>query len=539
MHHFPFDLQFVIFDLLNDADKHMLRLTHVNFLHLPCQNIHSVAQACCQYNYINILSSCQILHDETLLYISAKYGHLNLIQYLHDHSIRSDHRLCDIAARHGHLHIIQWLIKHDYDLHETIVYKAASGGHMTCLKWLMNFTNCAHEIFLGLIKHGNISYLEWASDQYDEYEQIEYYEMAVKHDHLHVIQWMYHRYSHLNDIILCTAVHYGRLKIIKWILSQGCDSDLLCEIAAENEQHEILQWALDQGCMCNGNTYALSTYQEEFILQRLLMNGISFTSDDICAHFVHHDDVRKIKIMHEHGAILNETCCEYAAFCGRFACLKWLYDQGVAINANCIADACDNNNFEILQWLYDHHAPYDAKSLFNDIKYNKKNKKLVKWLYRHNYVWHNDFILSQMGRNGNLKLIKWIYARGGKINEKFIQTLLQFDHLHILKWALQKFTYSFSMQDVNTIIALCNIKCLVWVHERINISWQVSMIESSVRKNHLACLQYLISQGCPWPKNVFSLFNYRLQLRMFRWCMQMQCSSSDHEEYVDLLHQIS
>lgn len=74
-------------------------------------------------------------HRPVLCRHAARYGNLEVLQYLHSMGCQWDSSTCHNAAKYGHLHILIYAHQHQFPWGRHTVYFAAIHGHLHILLW--------------------------------------------------------------------------------------------------------------------------------------------------------------------------------------------------------------------------------------------------------------------------------------------------------------------------------------------------------------------------------------------------------------------
>jgi len=71
--------------------------------------------------------------------IAARYGRIDVLDWLNARGIPSARVLYDPAAKGGHIAVLQWALEHGHpwDRQLGACVNAATNGHFECLKWLV------------------------------------------------------------------------------------------------------------------------------------------------------------------------------------------------------------------------------------------------------------------------------------------------------------------------------------------------------------------------------------------------------------------
>lgn len=167
---------------------------------------------------------------------AARYGHLDVIQWLHTIKLLH-HRICNDAARYGHLEILIWLHDQGYIWNEQTCVNSAMGGQTAILKFLRE-NDCPWSVNVcsGAAICGKLETLKWA--------------------HENGCPW--------NEDSCSNAARGGHLEVLKWLRENNCpwDEHTISHgirslkqsrlfKRSEKPYRELLKWAIDNGCPCS------------------------------------------------------------------------------------------------------------------------------------------------------------------------------------------------------------------------------------------------------------------------------------------------
>lgn len=135
----------------------------------------------CQYNHREIINHLSFVHDNMLLSIAARHGHLNILKYLIDHGGDIHHNGDEPfrwAANNGQLDMIRYLLEYcspDREALHTGFRHGVINGHLNIVRQL--------------ISHGVDIY-------YGEYQPIYWYEDSSNFD---TLSYLYIRAGRLHE----------------------------------------------------------------------------------------------------------------------------------------------------------------------------------------------------------------------------------------------------------------------------------------------------------------------------------------------------
>ncbi|OWY98343.1 hypothetical protein PHMEG_00030911 [Phytophthora megakarya] len=193
---------------------------------------------------------CQALND------AALNRYLAVVEWLHTHNYRNatSGNPMDEAAANGHLEVVQWLHEHQRYYGPCAMNRAAEGGHLEIVQWLQNKSS---EIFYTstverAAMNGHLNTIEWMYSHAgcDVLTDKVFFEAAYN-GHLEVVKWAYAHRQHGHHLkssrppFMDGLAGCGRLGIIKWMRTvgvPGCFTKEAMDTAASNGHLEMVQW---------------------------------------------------------------------------------------------------------------------------------------------------------------------------------------------------------------------------------------------------------------------------------------------------------
>lgn len=161
-------------------------------------------------------------NDEFISHGAGRYGHLNVLAWLHEQGCHLNETICVIAAMNGFLDILKWWRANQYAWHEATCAAAAYGGGLEVLQWC-RVNGCPWDEGTCRLaaRNGDLAMLKWckAND----------------------CPW---------DVLTCAAAAKEcRLDVLQWCRTNGCPWDgLTYKAAADNDDLEMLEWCSKNGC---------------------------------------------------------------------------------------------------------------------------------------------------------------------------------------------------------------------------------------------------------------------------------------------------
>jgi hypothetical protein len=161
-----------------------------------------------------------LLQTDTVLLQAAKFGHVNLLEYVYSEDYELEDDLLPLAARNGHKGAVEWLFEHGapYDA-ATICGDAAESG--------------------------NLELVQFVNDNGGEINESTIRDAALR-GHLALCQHLHSRECPWDEQAVTSAGGEGHTEVVKWLVEQGCPYDAadVCTVAAEYGHLAVIQHML-------------------------------------------------------------------------------------------------------------------------------------------------------------------------------------------------------------------------------------------------------------------------------------------------------
>jgi hypothetical protein len=183
---------------------------------------------------------------------AALGGHLDCLQYAHEHGCLWDDDTCSSASYGGHLICLQYAHEHGCSWDDDTCSSASYGGHLDCLQY-------AHEsgcpwndrTCYKAAERGHLNCLQYAHEHECPWNSGTCY-IAAWGGHLDCLQYA-HEHGCSWDASTCYyAVKGGNLDCLQYAHEHGCPWDAsTCVNAAKGGHLDCLQYAHEHGCPCD------------------------------------------------------------------------------------------------------------------------------------------------------------------------------------------------------------------------------------------------------------------------------------------------
>jgi hypothetical protein len=169
---------------------------------------------------------------------------------------------CETAARCGHFHLLKWLTKNGHFL-GTSLYFASAQGNYEAVYWILGQSDYKNPPWFHITwyaaAYGQIEFLKKLHDDGIVFSK-DITNKAVESGRSDLVLWLLGlNYSYDNVLLMCTAVKYNKIEIIKLIMDMNPTFDFkkntcFCIEAAIEGNLSTLQWLRKQGFSWDSKT---------------------------------------------------------------------------------------------------------------------------------------------------------------------------------------------------------------------------------------------------------------------------------------------
>ncbi|KAI9916846.1 hypothetical protein PsorP6_018094 [Peronosclerospora sorghi] len=281
------------------------------------------------------------------LIAAMAYGQRHILHWLHDRASAKAARFHErfrvsmnttklyTVARRGHLNVLQWLHDHDYPVHCRrfhAVRGAVRGGHQRILEWMERtfpaLVRQRHRIRVdGAASLGNLELIQWLHSR--GYRLTTHVmDDAAARGHLAVVSWLHENVANIRCTVAAMdrAAANGHLGVVQFLhahRTEGCTSVAMDE-AARSGHLDVVQF--------------LYTHRSEYC------TALAGESHSVPV-------LEFLKTHHRLRSRLPDAID--AATRGELDLLQWLYahDRRHFAFAAVVEEAREHNNFYLLRWL--------------------------------------------------------------------------------------------------------------------------------------------------------------------------------------------
>jgi len=341
---------------------------------------------------------------------AAKYGHLELLGWLHARGLFCGADLCCIAANAGYTEILRWARNHGHTLDGLAACAASAGGHLETLQWLTDqgVAYGAMEVAVDAAKNGHLHILRWLARN----GTVQQFGTGVSAHacaggHWDIVRWLRENGHPCSERMYFSIGQHGNLEMLQWARAHGLGwSETACEGAASGGHLEALQWARSNGCPWSERTCALAASGGHLdVLKWARSNGCPW-GERTCTLAASEGHLDALK-----WAILNEcpwdagACRDRAVRNGHLAVLEWLHENGwVVWSAEMSARAAAHGHLYVVQWIIRTRLARSKAMCTSAIE--RQQVETVQWLKEEGSLW--NWKMERLARNSECpELREW------------------------------------------------------------------------------------------------------------------------------------
>lgn len=383
------------------------------------------------------IAGCDCHYPDLVIY-GSELGSYSMIEYGFANGYTFSHRSSAVAAQNDDTNMLKWIYERDskFSKYDDLCIYATMTGSFNTLKWLSQCGfNIQYQCALYAIKFGYSDIFQWLLNpnqllrqEYLEYqgnkslrehltkngieydfEDLKEIEDPVTKEELVTLGYPSKNTCYLSDDLFRKIGKYGRLEILDFIESIGCEQFTNCsEFTYSIKSNDIFSYS------------ALHYGQIEF-LEAIISRGYNIIYDVI-----------------EHASY-DTTCRSY----------QWLYDRGVLNKNDAYKYAFEIGNIELLNWVQNIYGNSIITIRLDDlIKFvdNDEYLDVLKWCYKY-VIDYNYQIIDYNGigfpfdelikKVTDITILEWFYNQGTKLTQELIMSAIQYNDTYIVEWLVQ------------------------------------------------------------------------------------------------------
>jgi len=328
------------------------------------------------------------------------------------------------------------------------------------------------------------------------------------------------------DDIVCRAIEAGRVEIVNFLIQSNMHEEVDSKAAT---------------CAAKWGNLQILTLLHEHAL------SWDCTTTDAAALHGHLDC---LQYAHKHGCALDTSALTAAATGGHLPCLQFIISTGVAWHRDVCTTAAEQGHLHILTYAYNCDCPWDdlvvEKSAGNGHLHCLRfaleqgcdvcEEAVYKASYGHldclSLLYDceapfDDIAAAVAAQHGSLQCVMFLIERGFGLTARTTCTAASCGQVHVLRYLFDN-----GVPYISTLLpfaanALQNrLECLQYLIEEqgLPINENGSLFGIAFMRADIACVQYLISIGCPYIKFKFRDFSSGDIVDVLQFdCDMLQC----------------
>lgn len=306
------------------------------------------------FRYVDKILQMILLTDEDRAKLAIESGILELVTILYE-SCSALPDGCHIAARAGHLNILQYLHQHggqldnpveifssgvDTSLCANTCAHAAVGGNMDCLQYIQE-QGCPIDssTLSAAIYAGQTACVEYALLHDNLVTDTSFCTVAARKGHLQALKLLHAAGAPWNVHTCSEAAYNGHLDCVQYLHENGCPwRERVCRAAAEMGHLDCLIYAHEKGCPWDHDT---------------------------CYFAARMGHLHCLKYAHENGCVLYGGICNVAAEKGHLECLKYAHESGCPWDEITLVHATIGGQLECLKYAHQYGCGWDPSVTLN------------------------------------------------------------------------------------------------------------------------------------------------------------------------------
>ncbi|PNH04454.1 Ankyrin repeat domain-containing protein [Tetrabaena socialis] len=357
--------------------------------------------------------SLTVLQREELPCLTARSGSISNLEVLLARDDRSSPLKAEVlaaAAGAGQLEVCRWLRQQGCPMDDPFKIwhaeaVAAGGGHRAVCEWLLDEGDRPADVWVAAAasaRSGHVDLMDWLLERTAGAHKSNVPDLlaaAAAGCDLLTLQRLHHTYldtqlaGFQQGKVLFEAAGSPTVDWrdkVEWLEGRGCPRTAwVCMEAAQRvDSRERLEWLQQRGYPLTSDLLReAAAHGNVDALEFLLAQGVELgeVDDDPPYDAPHYaasgGHLAALKVLHAHGAPLDDGTVAAAAGGGHLPVVAWLVETlgaAEALAADVFANAAMSGNAELLAWLHEHGCPWDASVFTNAARWGSEEQ--LEWL---------------------------------------------------------------------------------------------------------------------------------------------------------------
>ncbi|EFA81194.1 hypothetical protein PPL_06031 [Heterostelium album PN500] len=357
---------------------------------------------------------------------AVRGGHLHVLEYLkkeakdrftfEDDDELSYLTLIDVSAEFGHLDILKWLHYNRIGFATSrAAYLAATKGHLELLKYLLNHVNTdfsSDAMDYACSKHLDI--VKWLHENQSARATTLAMDNAAMNGRFEIVKWLNENRSEgCTQKAMDQAAGGGFLEIVVWLhenRSEGCTTDAM-DIAAQNGHLHVVKWLHEnrsEGCSTRAMDYACF-YKRSEVVKWLHENRSEGCTKKAMENASYFGDLRMVKWLHENRTEgCSKKAMDNAASSGSLETLIWLHEnRSEGCSTHAMNTAASNGHLSVLEWLHENRSEGCTTRAMDDAIICH-HMHILKWLHENRTEGCTEEGINYAHENDYKEVINWL-----------------------------------------------------------------------------------------------------------------------------------
>lgn len=191
---------------------------------------------------------------------------------------------------------------------------------------------------------------------------------------------------------------------------------------------------------------------------------------------------------------INKTLINYASKKNKFYYIKFLHENDISgATTNAMDYAAKNGNMEILLYL---HLNRNEGCTTNSIEFaaGRGDLEMIKWFYENDKIRYTIDAVISAARNGHLHVIEWFHKNSTNLwTTDVMDTAMSFGHLKLTKWLSENRNEGFTHKAITRAARYGHLHILNIII--LSDDHNFSILYKAIRGNHLHIVKWAIEKN--------------------------------------------